>query len=109
MIHKLKRSKSNAVTENMFLEAFFNKTISVDELQGESKQLIKGGMETYAEILEFIQSYYRALETDELICDTKKLTSFSLTISCVSRDNATKEYSCIYKNICLNFPIMWVT
>ena len=36
-LYKIKRSKLIAVTDNIFLKAFFSKEISVEELQAESK------------------------------------------------------------------------
>jgi len=36
-LYKIKRSKSIAVTDDVFLKAFFAKEISVEEFQGESK------------------------------------------------------------------------
>jgi len=39
VLHKLKKSKSIAVTDDVFVKAFFAKAISVDKLQGESKKL----------------------------------------------------------------------
>jgi len=47
-LHKLKRSNLIAVTDDVFLKAFFAKAISVDELEGESKKLLKDGSEMCA-------------------------------------------------------------
>jgi len=55
-LHKLKKSKSIAITDAVFLKAFFAKVISVDKIQGKSKKILKGGTETCAEILESIHS-----------------------------------------------------
>jgi len=68
-LHKLKRSNSITVTDDVFLKAFFAEVISVDELQAELKKLLKGGIETCAEILEPTHSNYRALEMGELMRD----------------------------------------
>ena len=78
-IHKLKKSKYIAVTDDFLLKAFFSKAISVNKLQGELKKLFKGSTETCAEILESIHSNYRAIETGELMRDTTDPSSISLS------------------------------
>merc|ERR1740124_424761 len=77
-LHKLKKSKSIAVTDDVYLKAFFEKSISVNKLQGKSKKLLKGGTETCAEILASIHSNYRALEKGELMRDTTDPSSNSI-------------------------------
>ena len=74
----MKRSNSITVMDDVFLKAFFAKSISIDKLQGELKKLLKGGSETCAKILELIHSDYHALETVELMRDATDPSSKSL-------------------------------
>jgi len=89
-LHKLKKSKSIDVMDAVLLKAFFTKAISVDELQGESKKLLKGGTETCTEILESIHSDYRALKTGELMRDATNPSSNSLLSRQIPKEDGKK-------------------
>jgi len=95
-LHKLKKPKSIAVTDDVFLKAFFAKAISVDKLQKESKKLLKDGTETCAEIIESIRSDYRALETGELMRDTTDPISNSLSSRRVQKEDEKKVSDATY-------------
>ena len=89
-LHKLKKSKSIAVTDEVFLNEFFAKVISVEKLQGKLKKLLKGGTETCAEILESIHSNCRAIETGELMRDATDPSSKSLSSRRVLKEDGKK-------------------
>ena len=59
-----------AVTDDIFLKAYFAKVIQAPELQTEVKKLLKGGASSYATILELIHEDYRAQETGEQLRDS---------------------------------------
>ena len=90
-LHKLKRSNSIAVTDDVFLKEFFAKAISADELKGETKKLLKGGSETCAKILEYIHLDYRALETVELMRDSTDPSFNSLLSRRVLKEHSGKN------------------
>jgi len=90
-LHKLKRSKSIAVADAIFLKAFFAKAISVKELQGESKKLLKGSSKICAEILESFHLDYRALKTGELMRDVTDPNSNSLLSRRVLKEDSGKK------------------
>jgi len=89
-LHKLKKSKSIAVSDYVFLKEFFAKVISVDELQNNSKKLLKGGTEMCAEVLESIHSGYRAFETGELMRDATDPRSNSLSSRQVLKEDGKR-------------------
>jgi len=82
-----KLSNSITVTDDIFLKAFFTKAFSVDELQGKTKKLLKGGTETCAEIFESIHSDYHALKTVELMKDTTDPSSNFLSSRRIPKDD----------------------
>ena len=49
------------------MKAFFAKEISVEEIQGKTKKLLKGSRKSCAEILENIHTDNRNLESGELL------------------------------------------
>ena len=69
ILHKLKRDTSVAVTDDVFLRAYFSKVIEAPELQDEVKKLIKDKTGSYESILELIHQDYRAQETGEALRD----------------------------------------
>lgn len=69
LIHKLKTNKSITVTDETFLKSYFAKVTKAPALQQEVKKFIKGGSNTYDEILEFIHLDYRAQEMGEVLRD----------------------------------------
>merc|ERR1740124_1525560 len=69
IIHKLKVNKSVAVTDNCF-KSYFAKVIETPELQFEVKKLLKGGPESYTDILDLIRSDFYAQDTGEKIRDS---------------------------------------
>ena len=69
ILHKLKKSKSIAVTDNVFLKSYFAKVIQTPELQHEVKNLLKGDKASYGAILEMIASDYNAQSTNESMRD----------------------------------------
>ena len=67
IVHKLKRDKSVAVTDDIFLRAYFSKVIEAPELQTEVRKLIKDKKGSYKSILEEIHQDYRAQETGDAL------------------------------------------
>jgi len=73
------------------LKAFFAKAISVDELKGETKKLLRDCSETFADILKSIHLDYRALETGELTRDTKNPSSNYLLSRQILKEDSDKK------------------
>jgi len=71
-LHKLKKSKSVTVTDNVFLKAYFVMAIEADELQQEIKGFLKYSSFSYHENIERIFAYYCAQTTDNHIRDKPK-------------------------------------
>ena len=69
ILHKLKVDKPVAATDDIFIKSYFAKVIKTPELQHEVKKLLKGGTESYADILELIHADYRAQDTGERLRD----------------------------------------
>ena len=69
IIFKLKRDKSVAIGDDIFLRAYFAKVIEAPELQTEVKKLISDKNGTYESILELIHKDYRAQETGDALRD----------------------------------------
>ena len=74
ILFKLKRDKSVAVGDDIFLRAYFAKVIEAPELQTEVKKLISDKNGTYDSILELIHKDYRAQETGDALRDTPRDT-----------------------------------
>ena len=60
VLHKLKKHDSVAVTDGVFLKAYFAMTIEAPKLQAEVRGFLKDTDSTYSEILEIIHADYRA-------------------------------------------------
>ena len=60
VLHKLKKGKSVAVTDNMFLKAYFAMVIEASELQTKVRDFLKDTTKSYMEIFEEIHADYRA-------------------------------------------------
>ena len=90
-LHKLKWSNSIAVTDKVFLKAFFAKVIFVEKLQSKTKKLLKDGNETCAEILENIRSDYRSLETGELMREVTDPSSNFLSSRQLPKEDFSKK------------------
>ena len=67
VVYKLKRDNSVAVTDDIFLRAYFSKVIEAPELQTEVRKLIKDKAGSYESILEDIHKDYRAQETGDAL------------------------------------------
>ena len=82
IIHRLKKSNSIAVTDEVFLKAYFSMAIDAPELQSEVKTFLKEPTSSYGAILESIHSDYRAQTTGE---EMRSKTSSSSVIPSVLR------------------------
>ena len=65
IIHRLKKTNSIAVTDEIFLKAYFSMAIDAPELQSEVKKFLKDPTSSYGTTLEAIHSDYRAQTTGE--------------------------------------------
>ena len=65
-----------AITDRVFLKAYFTMAIEAKELQHEVKGFLKGSSSTYAEILENIHADYRAQTTGEHMRDHDKWSRY---------------------------------
>ena len=52
ILYKLKKSKSIAASDDVFLKSYFAKHIEVPELQHEVKELLKGSPDSYLSIID---------------------------------------------------------
>jgi hypothetical protein len=65
IIHRLKKTNYIAVTDEIFLKAYFSMAIEAPELQPEVKKFLKDPASSYGATLESIHSDYRAQTTGE--------------------------------------------
>ena len=77
LIFKLKKVSSVAVTDDVFLCAYFAKVIQAPELQTEVKKLISDKNGTYESILQLIHDNFRAQETSDALRDVPSVTGKS--------------------------------
>jgi len=79
------------IIDDVFLKVFFANAISIEELQGESKKLLKGNSKMCADILESIHLDYRALGMGELMRDTMDPSSNYLSSRQVLKEDSWKK------------------
>ena len=77
LLFKLKKVKSVAVTDDVFLRAYFAKVIQAPELQTEVKKLITDKNGDYESILQLIHDDFRAQETNDSLRDVATVTGKS--------------------------------
>ena len=77
LLFKLKKVKSVAVTDDVFLRAYFAKVIQAPELQTEVKKLITDKDGDYESILQLIHDDFRAQETNDSLRDVPSVTGKS--------------------------------
>ena len=89
LLFKLKKDNSVAVTDDVFLRAYFAKVIQAPELQTEVKKLITDKDGTYETILQLIHDDYRAQETGDALRDVPVVTGKSARRGKPSPDEPT--------------------
>ena len=90
LLFKLKKDDSVAVTDDVFLRAYFAKVIQAPELQTEVKKLISDKEGTYESILQLIHDDYRAQETGDALRDVPITTGKSARRGKPTSDEPTR-------------------
>ena len=91
VLHKLKKHDSVAVTDDIFLKAYFSMTIEAPELQTEVKRFLKDTDSLYSEILEIIHADYRAQTTGKDIIGASGVNTTTSPLSRRTTVEATKS------------------